>query len=440
MTRRALHGAVAGLRFPGLLASSGWVLLGTGVSGGATLLASVLLARLIAPVDFGKLTVALTAVTLLAGLAGLGLTLAITRRVAEVKATRPAVAGRYIGSVIVLTAVAGLAIASVMALARHPIAQALLRDGGYSSLIAVASVAVFATALNSAVQAALTGLEAFRHFAVAGWLQGLGTALGLIVGAGAGGATDAMTGFAIGQCAAAGCSLWLLRRNGAAQGVVLAYTVRRDEVSQLFRFGIPAFVAYITGSCAVLGGQLLLSRAPSGYAAVALFSVAYRWHVAIQFIPGRIVPVLIPALTRLHVAERNRQLATIFRATMWVTTALTGIIGLVVVVLAPLLLALSGGFYSRHPLPLILLAAASVPAAINSVLSGTSVSVGAMREWLISDVVLAAVLLGTAAALVDTLGATGLAIAYLVGMVATDLALAWPLARRMRVKPSFAPL
>jgi O-antigen/teichoic acid export membrane protein len=218
--------------------------------------------------------------------------------------------------------------------------------------------------------------------------------------------------------------------------VALAYSVRRAEVRQLFGFGIPAFVAYITGSLAVLGSQLLLSRQSSGYAAVALFSVAYRWHVAIQFLPGRIVPVLIPALTRLHVADEGGRIASVFRATIWGTVAITGFTAVPIAALSPLVLRLSGTFYSRHPLPLILLAAASIPAAINGVLSATSVSLGAMREWLVSDVVLAAVLLGTAAVLVGPLGATGLAVAYLAGMVATDAALAWPLRRRLRVAPT----
>jgi O-antigen/teichoic acid export membrane protein len=216
----------------------------------------------------------------------------------------------------------------------------------------------------------------------------------------------------------------------------LDYAVRREEVSQLFRYGIPAFVAFVTVSSAVLGGQLLLSRQPSGYASVALFSVAYRWHVVIQFVPGRIVPVLIPVLTRLHLANRRSQVVSIFRATMWATFALSGIAALIVAVLAPLALGFSGPFYSRHPAPLIVLAAASVPAAINSVLSGTSVSLGALKEWLVSDVVLAVALIGSAAALVGALDASGLALAYLIGMIATDLALAVPLSRRMRASPS----
>jgi ABC-type enterochelin transport system permease subunit len=52
--------------------------------------------------------------------------------------------------------------------------------------------------------------------------------------------------------------------------------------------------------------------------------------------------------------------------------------------------------------------------------------------------VLAAVLLGTAAALVGPIGPTGLAVAYLAAMIATDLALAWPLSRRLRASPAAA--
>jgi O-antigen/teichoic acid export membrane protein len=247
-----------------------------------------------------------------------------------------------------------------------------------------------------------------------------------------------MVGFSIGQCGAAGCSLALLRRDALAQGVPLGCALRREEVGHLFRYGAPAFVALITVSCAIFGGQFLLSRQPSGYAAVALFSVAYRWQLVILFVPACIAPVLVPVMTRLHVADRGHELASIFRGTMWATFALAGVAAAVIVVAAPLVLGFSGDFYARHPLPLIILAAASIPTALNNVLSSTSVSLGAMKEWLVSDLALAAVLLGTAALLVGSIGASGLAVAYLAGMVATDLVLAWPLGRRLQKRTTIA--
>ncbi len=424
--------AISGLGFPGLLTSSGWVLVGAGVSRGATLLASVLVARLIVPAQFGRLTLVLSAITLLAGLAGLGLTLALTRQVAEAKTAQPRAAGRYVGSVIVLTTAVGLAIALAILVGRGAIAQALLQSRTFGSLIAASAAAVLFTALNSTIQGALTGLEAFRSLAAAQWIQGLGTAVGLIAGASAGGASGAMVGFSIGQCGAAGLSLELLRRNASAQGITVGYTARREEIGHLFRYGVPAFVAFITVSCAIFGGQFLLSRQPSGYAAVALFSLAYRWQLVILFVPACIAPVLVPVMTRLHVTDRGREVASIFRGTMWGTFVLAGAAAAVIAAVAPLLLGLSGHFYSTHPLPLIILAVASIPTALNNVLSSTSVSLGAMKEWLVSDLALAAVLLGTAAALVGSIGASGLALAYMAGMVVTDLVLVWPLGRRLR--------
>jgi len=431
VSRPSPRRAVSGLAFPGLLTSSGWVLVGA-VSRGATLLASVLVARLIVPNQFGRLSLVLSAVTLLAGFAGLGLSLALTRQVAETRIAQPRVAGRYIGSVIVLTVAVGLAMTVAILLARAPIAQALLQNRAFGSLIAASAAAVLFTALNSTLQGALTGLEAFRRLAVAQWIQGLGTAAGLIAGASAGGASGAMVGFSIGQCAAAGCSFELLRRNASAESITVGYAAQRKEVAHLFRYGIPAFASVITVSFAIFGAQFLLSRQPSGYADVALFSVAYRWLLVILFVPGCIAPVLVPVMTRLYAADKGRELASIFRGTMWGTFAVAGVAAAVIAAAAPFVLGFSGDFYSRHPLPLIILAAASIPTALNAVLSSTSISLGAMREWLVSDVVLAIVLLVTAAVLVGSIGATGLAVAYLAGMVATDLALAWPLSRRLR--------
>lgn len=436
VNRPPLPRAISGLAFPGLLSSSGWVLVGAGLSRGTTLLASVLVARLIVPDQFGRLTLVLSAVTLLAGFAGLGLTLALTRQVAEARTARPRLAGRYIGSAVALTTAVGTAIAMVIALARDPIAQALLQNRALSSLVAASAAAILFAALSNIAQGALTGLEAFRQLAVAQLIQGIGTAAGLIIGASADGALGAIIGFSIGQCATAGYSLELLRRKASAQGVEVRYRARRKEIAHLFRYGVPAFAAFITVSCAIFAGQLLLSRQPAGYRAVALFSVAYRWQLAIIFVPACIAPVLVPVMTRLHVADRGRELASIFRGTMWGTFALAGITAAAIAAAAPFVLGFSGGFYSTHPQPLIILAAASVPAALNNVLSSTSVSLGAMREWLLSDVALAIVLLATAAALVDRIGASGLAVAYLAGMIATDLALAWPLSRRMRAQRS----
>jgi O-antigen/teichoic acid export membrane protein len=427
---------MAGLAPPGLLRSSGWLLFGAAVSRGAMLVASVLVARTIVPADFGKLNLMQTAVTLLSGFAGLGLALAVTRQVAEARAVRPEIAGRYLGSALVLTLAGGIAVAAALGIGRVFFARVLLHDGELGNLVAASAGAVLFAALNAAIQASLMGLEAFRSMAAAQWAQGFAAGAGLVAGAVANAAAGALVGFSVGQAIAAVASFVLLHRAAKAQAVVVTYRLERRAVRELWRFGLPTFCGFLALSAAMLGGQVILSHQHDGFSQVAIFNNAYRWHLAILFVPSAIAPVLVPVMTRLGASRRGREVAALFRGSTLGLLGLAIAPAIVVAAGAPLVLGLSGGFYSRHPLPLIVLAAASVPAALNAVLSTTSVSLGAIREWLFSDLVLASVLVGTAALLVTGSHATGLALAYLLGYVATDLALAVPLVKRLRAASS----
>jgi O-antigen/teichoic acid export membrane protein len=435
LTARApapLRKAIRGLAFPGLLRSSGWVLMGAVVARGSTLVASIVVARIISPSDFGKMTVMLTAVTLMSGIAGLGLGLAIARQVAESRAARPDSAGRYVGSAITLALTGGIVVVAILLLGRTLFASALLQDSRLDGLVAAAAGAVLFLALNQVIQGSFSGLESFRSYASVQWIQGIAAGTGLVAGALIDGATGALAGFSIGQALAAAVALVILRRTAAERDVVPAYRVWPRETRDLFRYGLPTFGSFLAISGALLGGQLLLSHQDDGYAQVALFSIAYRWHVAIQFVPSTMGPVLVPTIARLHAEGRVAQVASILRGSLWGTVTLAAAPAVVIAAAAPLVLGLSGSFYAHHPLPLVILALTAVLAAINNVLSSTSVGLGAMGAWFASDVVLAAFVVGGAALLVEDLRATGLAFAYLAGYAATNLVLVRPLRRRLR--------
>jgi O-antigen/teichoic acid export membrane protein len=416
----------------GITRSSGWLLSGAVVSRGAMLVASVVVARTIVPAEFGQLNLMQTAIALLSGLAGLGLAIAVTRQVAEARAVDPEVAGRYLGSVLVLTLAGGVVVAAALAVGREFFAGVLLQDRALGALVAAAAAAVLFAALNTAIQAALLGLEALRAMALAQWLQGIASACGLVAGATANAVTGALLGFSAGQALAAIAAFALLRREASTRALVISYRLERRELRQLWRYGMPTFCAFLVVASAMLVGQIVLSHQHDGYAQVGIFNNAYRWHLAILFVPSALAPLLVPVMTRLGARMRGPEAASLFRRSMWGMLVLSAVPAVVIAAAAPLVLGLSGDFYARHPLPLIILAAAGVPAALNNVLSTTGVGLGLMREWLISDIVLAVVLVGTAALLVSSSQASGLAIAYLAGYVATDLALGAPLTRRLR--------
>jgi O-antigen/teichoic acid export membrane protein len=419
-----------------LLRPSGWLLSGALLSRGTMLVAWVWTARLVAPGQYGELNLMQTAITLLSAVAGLGLALAVTRQVAASRASDPLLAGRYVGCTLLFTAVAGAGVAAVLLAAQPFFAGVFLHNRELGALIAASSGAVVFSALAAALQAALLGLEAFREAALAQWAQGFAGAVGLVVGTAAGAAQGGLIGFSIGWAVACAVCFALLAHVARAQGLRLSYRLGRPELSELTRYGAPTLLGSIVISAAMLGAQVILSHRHDGYEQVGMFSLAYRWHLAILFVPAAVAPAMLPVMTRHATREGGGDVRPLFRGTMWGMLCLAAVPALVVAVGAPLLLGLSGRFYAHHPFPLIVLAIAAVPAALNNALSNASVSIGLIRAWLLSDLVLAIVLAGVAAILAGSLQSSGVALAYLAAYIATDLALSGPLSRRLRALPA----
>ena len=411
---------------------------GSIVSRGLMLLAWVVTARIVVPGDYGRLNLVWILITFLTGLVGLGLTVAVTRQVAEASATAPETAGRYIGVTLSLTLVSAIVVGTVMVLLRRPAADALLGSSARGSLIVASAAAVLFSALNSAIQAALLGLQDSRSIAGAQSMQGSGGALGLIVGAASGGTTGAIVGLAIGQAVAACLSFFLLRTSVRSRRIHVSYRTYRQDLARLGHIAGPTLVGSAVLAAAVLGAQVVLSRQTNGFDQVAVFNLSYRWYQAILFVPAAIVPLLLPVMTRHYSGRTRHEVRSVFAGSFRGMVIMTIVPAVVVVIAAPLLLGFSGGFYSDHPVPLFILAAAAIPTTINNVISNAAVGLGLIREWLISDVVLSGVLLGSAIVLVAALHATGLALAYLVGFIATDLVLAAPLIARLRALPERA--
>ncbi len=413
------------------LRSAATLLAGTAASRLTTLVAAILISNILLPSEFGRLTILQSTIALLAGVGGLGLAIAVTRQVAEFREQDPRLAGRYLGVALVLTSAGGIIVTGGYLAARDFVATQILQNDQLANLIVASAGAVFFAGLTGAIQGALVGLEKFTSMVISQWIQAGATSAGMIVGAVTAGVQGALLGFSAGWVVAAGGSYYLLRREVTRAHIPIDYRVTRAEWRTLWRLGFPAFVAFLSVSAAYLGGQLLLAHRAGGYADVAAFNVAYRWHLALLFIPAAIAPVLLPIMTNLISQGHTDDSRRLYRLSLLLMATLTSIPAALLALAAPHVLALNGSFYSANAGPLIFLAIASIPSALNSVLSSASLSHGLIRAWLVSDLVLAGVLFITAIALIPSLGASGLAIAYLAGYAATDAILAVPLRNRL---------
>lgn len=410
---------------------SGWLLPAAVVSRLSALVALLILSRTLAPSELGRLTLVQTAALLATAAAGLGLPLAVARQVAHVREESRDAAGRYLGSA-VLTTVSACAVTVVaFTVAREWVAATALGDSSLANLVPAAAIGVAGLALATVAQAGLSGLEAFRAVAALQGLQGVVSSAGLVAGAATAGVRGALIGFAAGQLVAAAVGTVVLHRHAAAQSIPLRARPQRAEARSLAAFAAPAILASIVVSLALLGAQILLREQPGGYAHIAEFSVAYRWHLAIVFVPVALLPAAIPILTRLQ--RRDRQEARdALRFTLVTGMAMAAVPAAIIAIAAPWIMGLSGEYYGARPWTLVVLAIAAVPLVLNNILSSAAISYGAVRAWLVSDVVLAVGLMSLAVALVSNFEAAGLALAYLGGYVLTDLALMPAVARHAR--------
>lgn len=410
---------------------SGWLLLAAIVSRLSALAALLVISRTLAPSELGRLTLMQTAGLLATAAAGLGLPLAVARQVAHVREESRDAAGRYLGTAVLVTVSACAVTIAAFTVAREWVAATALGDSSLAGLVPAAVVGVAGLSLATMTQAGLSGLEAFRAVAALQGLQGVVSGAGLVAGAVTGGVRGALIGFAAGQLVAAAVGIAVLRRHATAQSIPLRVRPKRAEARSLAAFAAPAIVASIVVSLALLGGQILLRDQPDGYAHIAEFSVAYRWHLAIVFVPVALLPAAIPILTRMQ--RRDRQEARdALRFTLIAGVAMAAIPALIIAVAAPFIMGLSGDYYAARPWTLVVLAIAAVPLVLNNILSSAAISYGAVRAWLVSDIVLAVGVVALALALVPDLQAAGLAVAYLGGYLLTDIALMPAVARHAR--------
>lgn len=196
--------------------------------------------------------------------------------------------------------------------------------------------------------------------------------------------------------------------------------------------GLPAFAANIAVTLALVLGQSLLADQPLGYQQVAQFNVAYRWSLVVLFLPASMAPILLPLLSNLRAEGALRSFLHLLRTNLWLNVILTALPAGVLIVLRDQVLGLSGSSYVAESTTFVVLMVATVPTALNSVMSQAALSLDAIRAWLLSDLALAVVLVGVAWVLIPRHQSVGLAVGYAVAYLVTCCVLAIPLRNHVR--------
>jgi len=408
-----------------------WLLAGSAAGRLIGLIGTVVVTRLLLPRGFGQLSLIQIWVAFLAGVAGLGMNVAITKTAAAARATNLSQVGRLIGLAIRISALCGGIVAILVLFFRGPLAE-MLGDDELVERLGLASLAVAAGAISSVALGALSGLEAFRPVAIVTSVRSVISAALMVIGASWLGVSGAVAGWMIGECVAAVYSVLALTRCCHRLGVPMSRAGTRDAWGPLWRIGIPALAANVAVVFGLALGQRLLAEQPLGYQHVAEFNLAYRWSLVVLFIPASITPVLLPLLSNLRATRAYNSFVRLLRTNLWLTTMLTALPAGILVAFREVVLGLSGSSYESSSATFVLLMLATVPTALNSILSNAALSLDAVRAWLVSDVALAVTVIGLGWVLIPRDQSAGLALAYASGYVVTCIALVLPIRTRVQ--------
>lgn len=360
-----------------LFGSLSWVTLVSVFERLASLLQTLLAARVLGIHDYGIYGLLFGTIGLTASIVGVQMGLTATVFVARYrdhdKVKAAAVirfVGRFGGAVSLLLLV--LTIPFV-----EPLTRWLVGDGTVRGAVLAGCVLVVLSIIGGVQDGVVQGFEDFRTVALVRLATTL-VALALILPFGA---TWGLAGV-----------MWAVVAGAALKSLYLIRSVRRHERSNgipkfgggieikemLWGFSIPSVSATIIAGVAAWYGLYLLSRQPAGFVDVAIASLGAQWRNPIALVVAAVSMVSIPAISRSHHAEDMGQIDRIRRGALLFNGVTASVAIIAIFVGAPVVLKAYGSDFTGGRTVFLLLVASALPQALATTYLQELVGLGQM--------------------------------------------------------------
>jgi len=392
-----------------------WALLGGVVSRMFAIVSSIIIARILGKEGFGEFGMVQSTMGMFGVLAGFGLGSTATKYVAEYRRLDPVKAGKISNLTLLISLVSGGILATACVLISPWLAAETLHRPEIAVVLRAGSLLLFYLTLNSVLLGILAGFEAFRSVARINILQGVAAplvAIPLVWNFGVAGAIASLTvNAALGVLL---CS-FALRSRYKDYSITAAYSHSLwSEWPVLWKFALPAMLSGLMLAPVTWLTNLILVNRAGGYGELGLFNAANQWRAIILFLPGLFASVMLPVLSDTHGQNNSiafTQTVTLnLRATWVVCLPLTIML---IVLNKPLATLFGRGFSGSAPVMALLMVSCFLMVVNNTV--GTALA-GSGRMWtgMAMNIGWAAVLVAGAYFMVPSMGAQGLAAAYLL--------------------------
>jgi O-antigen/teichoic acid export membrane protein len=412
-----------------------WAILTSIIGQGSVFLVTVITARLLGTASYGEWSIAQsTAISaVLTASAGIGVT--ASKFVSENRITNPLKAGRLLKLSLFIALIIGSIYAITLLASAHWIADTLLHAPHLTRSLRISSIYVLFWSMVISQIGVLNGLEAFSRLTRISLYYAMGAfvlSIALTWRFGLEGAATAMSLSSI-------IAYWLYRqaikRECKDKGITMQWCGMWNEWQVLFQMSLPAGISGIVAAAFVWGSNTVLAQRTNGMHEMAIFNASYALRNLILFVPALIAKVASPILSNLKGVDDSEGYKRLLRVNFKLTVAIAFAIAVIVGVLSRLLLGAYGTEFAIGYHVLMILA---LSAALETIAVGLYQSLFANGKWWSGLVVSSGwslVLFGTFYAWLQSEGAKGLAMAYVLAWIFSSLAygvVAWKLESNKR--------
>ncbi|NMC32988.1 MAG: oligosaccharide flippase family protein [Veillonellaceae bacterium] len=373
---------------------------------------SILAARLLGLEEFGEFSIIRSTAVMMSNVAAMGIGVAATKHVAELRNTNPERLGRILGLCSLITLVTSGLFTLALLLLSDSISTISFHSPQLAEPLRVSALYIFFVTLNEYQNGVLAGFESFAKLARINAVQAVGTLLLIATLAWFWGLTGAA--WALGL---SGVLNWYLnrreiRRQLVVHNIAASYRNILQEKEVLTNFALPVAFSGIIGAVTVWVCNAFLVRQPEGMAQMAIFTAAGSFRSLVMFVPGLVIRVATPVLCNL-VGEKNYSASSrVFRINVLISAVTASCAAGAIILLSSELLTLFGKKFGGGVEVASLVAVVSVVEVMANTLYQPLLAYG--RIWWQVRVVLcwSLILTGVSFLTVGDYGALGLAGAY----------------------------
>lgn len=289
-----------------IISGTFWNVIGTAVSRGLSLAATILTARFLGTVNYGELGIINSTIVMFSTFAGLGLGITCTKYIAEIGKRDVEKTGRIIG----LTTLIGLFTGSIMAIALFFAAPYLatntLNAPQLSRQLRIASIILLLDTQTGVQRGSLAGLEAFKEIARIGILQGMIGFPVLVGGAYLFGLNGAVWGLVINSSIGYILNKVTLEKLQRISGIRPIYKGALSENKVIWNLSIPSMFSNVMVGPVTLIGNTLLINTCNGYTQLGIFNAGNQWRNLLGVLPATVGSVLLPIISSLSKEKNNK--------------------------------------------------------------------------------------------------------------------------------------